>query len=126
MLAITISPSLALTALIGALETLIDHDNRGVKVDPCPSCEQRHYAVLKRYRTFLDKYGGVSDEQRKHFEGLYKIRSRILHAGELLLADLSPSLLAGNDGMRQTQQLWGLQQATRDLPCNWLMAQERA
>ena len=76
--------TLSLLASFTALEALVNMENKDVKIEQCECCKQPKYGISKKFREFLLKYIGDSDDNRKKFNSYYTLRSKIVHAGRML------------------------------------------
>lgn len=76
--------TLALLSSFTSIETMVNLEYTGSKVDKCSSCSQPKFSVTQKYREFLTKYLGNSDYNKKKFNKYYSIRSKIVHTGKRL------------------------------------------
>jgi hypothetical protein len=74
----------AMISAFTAIETMMNYEYRDVKPEHCDSCGQLKYKVSERFRNFLLKYIGTSDANKKTFNQLYSLRSKVIHTGEQL------------------------------------------
>jgi hypothetical protein len=79
--------SLSYVALISSIETMVNHENKGVKIDHCKECSQELFKVMAKFRDYLFKYVTDNESTKKEINALYSIRSKIAHTGMLLLGD---------------------------------------
>ncbi len=82
-----ISYSLSFISLISAIENMVTFETQGRSYKQCYECNRPLYALTRRFRDFLSKYGNSSREFKKYANELYNKRSKIAHAGQLLLND---------------------------------------
>lgn len=83
------NPSFSFASFVSAIETLMAHE-----AEPpahCKECGQPKYRLRAGFRDFILKYGyggKNSTEGNKFSNKLYDYRSKILHAGQLLMGDM--------------------------------------
>jgi hypothetical protein len=81
--------SLSFASIVSAIETLMSHN--APKSRRCESCGQPKYRLNARFREFIiaHAYRGKENASAKKFiSRLYSLRSKLLHEGGLMLADL--------------------------------------
>jgi hypothetical protein len=76
--------TLSLLASFTAMETMVNLEYAGIKVEKCGECGQQKFSVAKKFREFLLKYIGDSEPNRKKFNKYYSLRSKIVHTGQQL------------------------------------------
>jgi hypothetical protein len=79
--------SLSYVSLISSIETMVNHEFIGQKVEHCKACGQEQYKVMGKFRDYLLKYATDNEKTRKDINSIYSLRSKIAHAGLLLLGD---------------------------------------
>lgn len=79
--------TLSLLSSFTALETLVDLEFNGQKVEKCETCGQPRFKVSAKFRDFLLKYIGNSQENKKKFNSYYSIRSEVIHTGRQLATE---------------------------------------
>ncbi len=95
--------SLSFLSLISSIETLmtlefkskmkeisfICHDCRTIESSPykCPKCDRPIWGIAVKFREFLKKYVSATDASERKYKKIYKLRSKIIHNGALLLGD---------------------------------------
>ena len=129
--------SLALASFISSLETLIEYEYKDQKpkfeCDYCKSiiessplkcnfCGKPVWGVRAKFREFLSEYGNDSKEFEKVANSFYDLRSKILHMGQLLLADKDINYWAdNNENMEESLRIRHFMQITRICLINWLL-----
>lgn len=86
--------TLSLIASFTAVETMVNLEFKDAQIEKCDNCGQIKYSVAKKFREYLLKYIGKSDQNKKKFNTYYSLRSKIVHTGrqlktERLFADVS-------------------------------------
>ncbi len=76
--------TLSIISAFTAIETMVNLENKDFKPDRCENCGQLQYKVAAHYRDYLLKYLGNNDHNKKKFNQLYKLRSKIVHTGSKL------------------------------------------
>jgi hypothetical protein len=117
----TTSLSLALAGLISSIETLAHFDNHHIEPTTCSLCGQKNFSALAKFRVFLEKYGSVPSTMKKHYNELYDLRSKILHQGQLLVADMDHTVLASIYGTTELDKIRRLTEVVRICLFNWLI-----
>jgi hypothetical protein len=82
--------SVSFILLVSAIETLIDLERvlSGQEVERCSKCKTPKYKPTKNFIEFVKTYSKESGKEIKVFlSNVYDIRSKISHAGNLLLGD---------------------------------------
>ena len=79
--------SLSFVAFVSSIETMVDLENKNTKVVKCETCKQDLYKVMAKFRNYLFKYSIADETAKKRINAIYQIRSKIAHAGMLLLGD---------------------------------------
>ena len=73
----------AMISAFTAIETMMNYEYRAVKPEHCDTCGQLDNTKSPNvFRNFLMKYTGTSDANRKTFNQLYSLRSKVIHTGE--------------------------------------------
>ncbi|MFT3903915.1 MAG: HEPN domain-containing protein [Niabella sp.] len=113
--------SLSYISFISSIETLVDFEFKNEEVKKCECCGTTQYRVMGKFRNFIFKYVSTAPETKKQLNEIYNLRSKIAHAGELLLADNIFSW--GNDKIRgeQWQIHLSAMQLCRVALTNWLL-----
>ena len=83
-------PSLSFVGFVSCLETLINADHKGVKVERCGECGQERHRVAQKFREFFLKYGNDSQEFKRYAMKIYRYRSKVVHTGELFSGEVMP------------------------------------
>ena len=76
--------TMSIIASFTAIETMVNWENKDFKPEVCKDCGQLKFKVSQKYRDYLLKYIGNSDNNRKKFNAFYKLRSEIIHTGTRL------------------------------------------
>ncbi len=79
--------TLSLLAAFTSIETMVNLEYANYKAQKCKSCGQKKFSVAKKFRNFLLKYLGNSLENKRKFNKLYSLRSKIAHTGQRLKSD---------------------------------------
>lgn len=80
--------TMSMIASFTAIETMVNLEFSGVKVENCKECGQPMFKVSNKYRDFLFKYIGESKSNKKKFSAYYSLRSKIVHTGEQLKTEV--------------------------------------
>lgn len=73
--------TLSVISAFTSIETMVNYENRDFKAEKCNECGQLQYKVSKKYRDYLLKYIGDNPNNKKKFNSLYSLRSKIVHTG---------------------------------------------
>jgi hypothetical protein len=76
--------TMSIIASFTAIETMVNWENIDFKAESCKVCGQLQFKVSQKYRDYLLKYIGKSDNNRKKINAFYKLRSEIIHTGARL------------------------------------------
>lgn len=79
--------SLSFLALVSSIETLCNYHYSKDKSNNCTECGQPRYNVHKKFKAFLRTFSGGHPESLEKYTRIYKMRSKIVHKGALLLGD---------------------------------------
>lgn len=79
--------TLSILSSFTSLETLVDLEYSGQKVEKCDTCGQPRFKVASKFRDFLLKYIGNTDENKKKFNTYYSFRSKVIHTGRQLATE---------------------------------------
>lgn len=109
-------------AAFTALETMVNYEFRNQNVESCNSCSQPKYKVAQKFKDYLMKYIGPSDENKKKFNEFYKLRSKIVHKGERFPSEDIFSNLSQNDRHKDHVTQIELIQMARLGILQWLLA----
>ena len=135
---LTVKKSLSLASFISSIETLIEYEYsddpvtykcdtcKSIEASPkkCPNCNEPFWGVRAKFREFLSRYGNSSKEFEKYASNFYTIRSKILHRGQLLLADKDINHWAydaRHESMTESLKVTYFMKATRICLINWLI-----
>ncbi|HLK28903.1 MAG TPA: hypothetical protein VKT28_09985 [Puia sp.] len=80
--------TIGLLASFTAVETMVNLEYRQQKIEKCENCGQLKFSVAKKFREYLLKYIGSSNENKKKFNSYYNLRSKIVHTGARLKAEI--------------------------------------
>jgi hypothetical protein len=117
------APSLAFSASVTSLETLITVDHKGEKVEHCECCNQPLHRVRQNFLAFIQTYGSDAPGVRKFADRIYERRCAVLHEGQLAAGEVHPRTIDGaiewiaDDESRRT-----VIKFFRACLLNWLMA----
>lgn len=73
--------TLSVISAFTAIETMVNYENRDYEAEKCEKCGQLQFKVSKKYRDYLLKYIGNNQNNKKKFNALYNLRSKIVHTG---------------------------------------------
>ena len=76
--------TMSIIASFTAIETMVNWENKDFKPERCDKCGQLQFKISQKYRDYLLKYIGKSDNNKKKFNAFYKLRSQIIHTGQRL------------------------------------------
>ena len=113
--------SIGFVSFISSIETMIDFENRGVKVKRCKECGQLVYSVSKKFMAYLSKYVSKTENSIRKFKRLYTLRSKIAHTGKLFLSDREFSLLNKDTTNQEWYSFMEAQQLARLSLFRWLL-----
>ena len=113
--------SIGFVSFISSVETMIDFENRGVKVEHCKECGQPVYSVSKKFIAYLSKYVSRTENSIRKFKRLYTLRSKIAHTGKLFLSDREFSLLNRDTTNQEWYSCMEAQQLARLSLFRWLL-----
>lgn len=74
--------TLSVISAFTSIETMVNYENKDFKPIRCNECGQLQFKVAKKYRDYLLKYVGDNQNNRKKFNALYSLRSKIIHTGQ--------------------------------------------
>lgn len=113
--------TLSLLSSFTAIETMVNLEYEGQKIEKCSECGQPKFSVSKKFRDYLLKYIGNSSENEKVFKYYYSLRSKIVHKGDLLKTEqLFPNISRDVKDKEFTTRVEILQ-ITRLSIINWLL-----
>jgi AAA+ ATPase superfamily predicted ATPase len=78
---------MSLVAVFTALETLINYEHNNTPVENCSMFKQDKYRTTFKFIQFLLTYVGESSVNKKKFQEMYKLRSAIVHKGNMLSSE---------------------------------------
>jgi len=86
--------TLSLLSSFTAMETMVNLEYKNISAERCDKCGQPKFSIAKKFREYLSKYIGESENNKKKFNKYYALRSQIIHTGrqlktEKLFADVS-------------------------------------
>lgn len=113
--------SLGFVSFISSIETMVDLENRNVKVHHCKNCGQPIYSVKKKFIDYLVKYVSSTENSKKKFSDLYKLRSKIAHTGKLFLSDTEFSLMNLEQNNKEWFNYMEIRQLARLSLYRWLL-----
>ncbi len=122
--------SFSFASFVSAVETLMSSETKSP--EHCDKCGQPIYRLSSRFRDFIINfgYGGkTSGEAKKFINKLYGYRSKILHAGQLLLGDMFwHSFEEENNDVKKWEESFlhkDLLGVTRICLINWLVSKSK-
>lgn len=115
-----ISPSISFACFVSSIESLVDHINKGIKIEKCKECSAPRYSTTRKFTDFLTKYSSDSEELIKFYKKAYGQRSKILHAGALFLGEHIPTGWADSD-WKAYHMNSGIEQICRIAFTNWIL-----
>lgn len=113
--------SIGFVSFISSIETMVELENKGVKVHHCENCGQPIYSVKKKFIDYLVKYVSQTEESKKKFNDLYKLRSKIAHTGKLFLSDVEFSLMNVEQNNKEWFKYVEVRQLARLSLYRWLL-----
>lgn len=116
--------TLSLLACFTALETMVNVEFKNFKPERCESCSQEQFKIAHRFRTFLMKYLGESDHNKKKFNKYYSLRSKIVHTGKELKSESLFSEISDEEEDEEYITRIEVLQITRLAIANWLYQNE--
>lgn len=122
---LTISNSLSYTALAFSLETLVPESE---KVSTCPTCKTEdlsnkvHESVSNQIRTLINEYIEIPEDlQKKLFNKLYSLRSKIAHGDHLFCSDNSFSTSMDSRYLDESDSYQILRKIVKLILYNWFV-----
>ena len=82
-----IRKTLSLLSSFTAVETMIELEYMHKSVERCSTCGQLKYSISRKFREYLLKYIGNTENNKKKFNSFYSIRSKIAHTGQQLFTE---------------------------------------
>lgn len=73
--------TLSIISAFTSVETMVNNEFKEQKVLRCKECGQPEYKISKKYREYLFKYFGQTENNKKKFNSFYSLRSKIIHTG---------------------------------------------
>lgn len=73
--------TLSVISAFTAIETMVNFENKDFVPTKCENCGQLQFKISQHYRDFLLKYIGDNQNNKKKFNALYSLRSKIIHTG---------------------------------------------
>jgi hypothetical protein len=73
--------TLSVISAFTSIETMVNFENRDFKPIKCEKCDQLQYKISQHYREYLLKYLGDNLNNKRKFNALYTLRSKIVHTG---------------------------------------------
>ena len=113
--------SLGFISYVSSIETMVDLENKDLKIHHCETCGQPIFSVKKKFLSFLEKYVSGTESSKKKFSDLYNLRSRIAHSGKLFLSDVEFSLLNQDETNKEWFKYMEVQQLARLSMFRWLL-----
>ena len=113
--------SLGFISYISSIETMVELENKGQKIQRCETCGQPVYSVRKKFLSYLEKYVSRTKSSKKKFSDLYTLRSKIAHSGKLFLSDVEFSLLNQEETNKEWLKYMEVQQLARLSLFRWLL-----
>jgi hypothetical protein len=80
--------TLSLLASFTSLETMVNLEYQGMKAERCEQCGQQKFSISRKFREYLLKYLGDTEENKKKFNKYYNLRSKIVHTGQQLKGEI--------------------------------------
>lgn len=116
--------TLSFLASFSAIETMVNVEYKDIDNERCPTCGQLRYSVAKKFRDYLLKYIGNTENNKKKFNLYYSLRSKMVHTGQQLQTDKSfanvPKKEHGEEILHRTEVL----QISRLAIINWLLTKK--
>lgn len=113
--------SLSFISFVSSIETMVELENKGVKIERCETCKIEKYRVTVKFINYVYKYATNNKNAKKQIQSIYNLRSKIAHTGMLLFGDgkINWSDNEEKDGQRQTH-LQAMQLSRLSL-MNWVL-----
>nr|WP_294990496.1 HEPN domain-containing protein [uncultured Sediminibacterium sp.] len=113
--------SLSFISLVSSIETMVNHEYKEIPVEKCKECGSDIYKVAAKFRDYLLRYVSNNEKTKKEIDKIYSLRSKIAHAGQLLLGD---NLIDWSNDIIQNEQ-WQIHiqimQVARVSTINWVL-----
>ena len=113
--------TLALLSLFTCLETMVDLETKGFDPKRCESCNQLVFSISKRFRDFLTKYVSSHKTNKRKFNDLYSLRSKIVHTGKTLKSERLFAEIPQEERKSEELQVIEVAQICRVAITNWVI-----
>lgn len=113
--------TLSLLASFTSVETMVNLEYKDIPVENCDKCGQPKYSVAKKFREYLLKYIGHSDNNKKKFNSYYTLRSKIVHTGRQLKTEKLFADIKTEDNDKELITRIEILQIGKLAIANWLM-----
>lgn len=113
--------TLSLLSSFTSLETMVNLEFGNDKNERCSNCGQMKYSVSKKFRNYMLKYIGSSDDLKRDFNDYYSIRSKIVHNGRKLKTEPLFNKLPPSERREEFLKRTTILQMNRLAITNWLL-----
>lgn len=113
--------SLSFVALITSIETMVAIEYKNHEINKCKLCGQDQYKIMGKFRDYLFEYATSSPDAKKPINELYSLRSKIAHAGMLILGDGKFDLSPNPSGDKQFNMHLEAMMLSKLSLINWIL-----
>ncbi len=128
--------SLSFVSFVSSIETMVDHEHRNdkkivfecdqckaIKDSPftCNKCGRPTWGIAAKFRAYLEKYVSADPNAKAKINRIYSTRSKIVHAGLLMLGDTYIDWSNENKSQEEWQSHLDVMQTARLSVVNWLL-----
>jgi hypothetical protein len=113
--------TLSLLCSFTSVEAMVNLEFKNSVAEKCEACGQLKYSVAKKFKDYLLKYIGTSEENKRKFNTYYSLRSKIVHTGRQVKSEKLFSEVSKSD--RDADHLTQIEilQISKLSIINWLM-----
>lgn len=116
--------SMSFISFISSIETMVALENKHVPNERCETCGQERYKVVAKFKDYLLKYASDNPKIKKDIDAIYGLRSKIVHAGMLLLGDTDLDLSDSKSTDAQLHIHLQAMQVSRLSLMNWILKRD--
>jgi hypothetical protein len=117
--------TMSLLSSFTAMETMVNLEFRAVNPIRCTTCGQPQHKVAAKFKEYLLKYIGHSDNNKRKFNSYYALRSKIVHTGQQLKTESLFSDVSSEEQEKELLTRIEVLQTSRLAIANWLLYNHR-
>lgn len=120
------SPSLATVALVNCVENILSYEAKEAanETSKCPTCNKTQDSITKRFKQFIREYGAGTKNLQEFAYDLYRLRSNIVHGGQLFRDELFGHKM-GAPIDREFDRIKASSRIVRICLLNWMLSRRR-